>query len=100
MRERFITEAKRLAARGAEVILAACATVNAIIRKENINEIDGALVLDCNATLLKLTEAMAELKQSIGVGASQRLLYQRPARKSLDDWRRIYGYRAQPQLVP
>jgi Asp/Glu/hydantoin racemase len=100
MRERFIVEAKRLAAQGAEVILAACATVNAIIRKENINEVDGALVLDCNATLLKLTEAMAELKQSIGVGASQRLLYQRPARKSLDDWQRIYGFRAQAQLVP
>jgi len=100
MRERFIAEAKRLAAQGAEVILAACATVNAIIRKENIREVDGALVLDCNATLLKLTEAMAELRQSIGVGVSQRLLYQRPARKSLEEWRRIYGYRTQPQLVP
>jgi hypothetical protein len=41
------------------VILAACATVNAIIRRENINEVDGALVLDCNAVLLKVTEAMA-----------------------------------------
>lgn len=34
MRERFISEARRLAAQGAEVILAACATVNAIIRRE------------------------------------------------------------------
>ena len=100
MREKFIAEAKRLAAQGAEVILAACATVNAIIRTENINEVDGALVLDCNAALLKMTEAMAELKASVGIGASQRLLYQRPPRNSLNDWMRIYGFRAQPQLVP
>ncbi len=100
MRERFISEAKRLAAQGAEVILAACATVNAIIRKENINEVDGATVLDCNAALLKMTEAMADLKACIGVGASQRLMYQRPARKSRDDWMRIYGFRGEPQLVP
>jgi Asp/Glu/hydantoin racemase len=100
MRERFIAEARRLAAQGAEVILAACATVNAIIRKENIKEVDGALVLDCNAALLKMTEAMAELKGSIGLTASRRLLYQRPPRKALDDWMDIYGFRAQPQLVP
>ena len=100
MREKFIAEAKRLAGQGAEVILAACATVNAIIRTENINEVDGALVLDCNAALLKMTEAMAELKASIGIGASQRLLYQRPPRNALNDWMRIYGFRAQPQLVP
>ena len=32
MAERFIKETRRLAAQGAEVVLAACATVNAIIR--------------------------------------------------------------------
>ena len=69
MREQFIKEARRLASAGAEVILAACATVNAIIRRENINEVDGALVMDCNAVLLKLTEAMAELSRNIGLNA-------------------------------
>jgi Asp/Glu/hydantoin racemase len=98
MRERFIGEARRLAAQGAEVILAACATVNAIIRRENINEVDGALVLDCNAVLLKVTEAMAELSRMIGLGASQRLLYQRPQRAAVEDWMRIYNFRAEPQL--
>lgn len=100
MRERFLAEARRLAGHGAEVILAACATVNAIIRQERISEVDGALVLDCNATLLKMTEAMAELKASLGSGASRRLLYQGPPRKSLDDWVRIYGFRAQAKLAP
>jgi hypothetical protein len=98
MRERFISEARRLAAQGAEVILAACATVNAIIRRENLKEVDGALILDCNAVLLKTTEAMAELSHSIGLGASRRLLYQTPQRAALEDWKRIYNFRAEPQL--
>jgi Asp/Glu/hydantoin racemase len=94
MTERFIQEARRLAGQGAEVILAACATVNAIIRRENIREVDGALVLDCNAVLLKVTEGMGELAQTIGLRQSQRLLYQQPQRKALDDWMRIYGFRS------
>jgi allantoin racemase len=98
MTETFIKEARRLAAQGAEVILAACATVNAIIRREKINEVDGALILDCNAVLLKTTEGMADLEHSIGLRASQRLLYQRPDRRSLDDWMRTYGFRSSPQL--
>jgi allantoin racemase len=100
MRERFIKEARRLAEQGAEVILAACATVNAIIRRENINEVDGALILDCNAVLLKMTEAMAELSRNIGLGASQRLLFQRPQRAAVEDWKRIYNFRSEPQLSP
>ena len=92
------TESRRLVKQGAEVILAACATVNAIIRRENLKEVDGALIMDCNAVLLKTTEAMADLSKSIGMGPSQRLLYQRPQRKSVDDWKRIYNFRAEPQL--
>ena len=94
----FLSESRRLAAQGAEVILAACATVNAIIRREKIQEVDGALVMDCNAVLLKLTEAMAELAASAGLRASQRLLYQRPDRRALGEWMRIYNFRASPQL--
>jgi len=96
----FISESRRLATQGAEVILAACATVNAIIRREKIQEVDGTLVMDCNAVLLKLTDAMAELSQSIGLRASQRLLYQRPDRRSLGEWMKIYGFRSSAQLKP
>ncbi|MBX6426847.1 MAG: hypothetical protein IRZ09_13105 [Variibacter sp.] len=100
MTERFIAEARRLASQGAEVILAACATVNAIIRRENIREVDGALVLDCNAVLLKVAEGMAELAQSIGLAASRRLLYQRPSARALEDWMRIYNFRRDGQAEP
>lgn len=100
MTERFVSEATRLARNGAEVILAACATVNAIIHREKIREVEGALILDCNAVLLKMTEAMAELRESIGLEASRRLLYQRAPRRSLDEWTRIYNFRDRPQLKP
>jgi Asp/Glu/hydantoin racemase len=98
MRESFIRESKRLATQGAEVILAACATVNSIIRREKINDVDGALVMDCNAVLLKVTEGMAELSKSIGLNASRRLLYQGPERKALANWMQTYGFRAAAQL--
>jgi Asp/Glu/hydantoin racemase len=100
MTDTFVKEARRLAAQGAEVILAACATVNSIIRREKIHEVDGALVMDCNAVLLKVTEGMAELARTVGLRASQRRLYQSPDRRSLDDWMRIYNFRSTPQLSP
>lgn len=93
LKKTFIDEAKRLAAQGAEIILAACATVNAIVRNQEIREVDGALIMDCNAVLLKTTEAMADLASSTGLRASQRLLYQRPSRKALEQWKEIYGFR-------
>ncbi len=94
MTERFVAEGRRLAAAGAEVILAACATVNSIVRREKIREIAGALVLDCNAVLLKTTEGMAELKESIGLCQSRRRLYEAPDRRSLEEWMAIYNFRA------
>ncbi len=100
MTETFVKEARRLAAQGAEVILAACATVNAVIRREKIQEVDGALVMDCNAVLLKTAEGMAELAHSVGLRASQRLLYQQPNRRALDEWMRIYGFRPGAQPKP
>jgi allantoin racemase len=100
MRENFIRESRRLVSQGAEVILAACATVNAIIRQEKIAEVDGALVMDCNSVLLKVTEGMADLSKSVGLNASRRLLYQGPTRKSLANWMQIYGFRSGAQLKP
>ncbi|MCC7346636.1 MAG: hypothetical protein IT538_04490 [Variibacter sp.] len=96
MTERFIAETRRLGAQGAEVVLAACATVNAIIRREKITEVDGVLVLDCNAVLLKAAEGMADLSKSIGLTVSRRRLYQGPSRGALNDWMKLYGYRAAP----
>ena len=98
MTENFLKESRRLAAQGAEVILAACATVNAIIRRENITEVDGALIMDCNAVLLKTAEAVAELHQSIGLTSSRKMMYQGPQQGAIEKWKKIYGFRITPQL--
>jgi Asp/Glu/hydantoin racemase len=98
MTENFLKESRRLAAEGAEVILAACATVNAIIRRENITEVDGTLIMDCNAVLLKTAEAVAELHKSIGLTSSRKLLYQGPGKEAVDQWKKIYGFRSSAQL--
>jgi Asp/Glu/hydantoin racemase len=99
MTDSFVREAQRLAAAGAEVILAACATVNAIIRREKIHAVDGALVLDCNAVLLKMTEGMAELGETTGLRQSRRLLYQQPQREALQEWMRLYRFRSDEQTT-
>lgn len=90
----FLAAARRLAAQGAEVIFAACATVNAIVRREGIHEVGGALVLDCNAVLLEMTEVAVELARVTGLGPSRRLFYRRPSRGRLGQWLRRYGCRA------
>lgn len=92
--ETFLAEAKRLAALGAEVILPACACVNAMVFKQKITEVDGALVLDCNAVLLKHTEAMADLAGRVGLAASRRLLYASPSSTELRTYLQTYGLRA------
>jgi Asp/Glu/hydantoin racemase len=93
----FVREVKRLGEQGAEVVLAACATVNAVIHREQIRAVDGILILDSNAVLLKIAEAMTELATSIGLRASRRLLYAGAPRSAIEDWMRIYGLRAAPQ---
>jgi allantoin racemase len=92
MTKKFIDEARRLVGQGAEVILAACAAVNSIVHREKIYEIDGAVVLDCNAVLLKVTEALTELGANLH--ASQRLLYRRPSARELERWLDIYRFAA------
>ncbi len=94
MTETFLAEARRLAGLGAEVILPACACVNSIVHKQKISEVEGALVLDCNAVLLKTAEAMADLAKRVGVSASRRLLYAGPSAGDLRKYLEAYGLRA------
>lgn len=90
----FLAEAKRLAALGAEVILPACACVNSIVHQQKIAEVGGALVLDCNAILLKVAEGMADLAKRMGISASRRLLYAGPSSAELQTYLRTFGLRA------
>ncbi len=81
----FVEACRRAIEKGAEVILPACACVNAIAYREGITEIEGALVLDINALLLKVAEAMTELSRLTGAVRSRRLLFASPPSSLLED---------------
>jgi hypothetical protein len=67
-------------------------------RENKTRKIDGALIMDCNAALLKTTEAMADLSKTVGLNASRRLLYQSPTQDALKQWKQIYGFRSASDL--
>lgn len=85
---------KQLAGSGAEVILPACACVNTIVVNEKITEMEGMLVLDINALLLKVTEAMADFYKLTGARRSRRLLYQKPMKEDLKNILQLYNFKS------
>jgi Asp/Glu/hydantoin racemase len=90
IRQPFIEACRRAMENGAEVILPACACVNAIVYNEGITEIEGALVLDINAVLLKIAEAMTELSKLVGAARSRKLLFASPPASLLENLMATY----------
>jgi len=84
---------KQLANSGAEVILPACACVNTIVVNEKITEMEGMLILDINALLLKITEAMADFYKLAGVSRSRKLLYQKPMKEGMKHILQLYNFK-------
>jgi allantoin racemase len=93
MMDLFRKSIKKLAASGAEVILPACGCVNTIVVSEKITEMEGMLILDINALLLKITEAMAEFYKLTGVSRSRKLLYQKPTSENIRKILQIYNFK-------
>jgi allantoin racemase len=85
---------KQLAHSGAEVILPACACVNTIVVNEKITEMEGMLILDINALLLKITEAMVDFYKLAGVSRSRKLLYQKPMKEGMKQILQLYNFKS------
>ena len=85
---------KQLAQSGAEVILPACGCVNTIVVREKIREMEGLLILDINALLLKVTEAMADFYKLTGVSRSRTLLYQKPTAENITKILKVYKFKS------
>ncbi len=85
---------KKLSQAGAEVILPACGCVNAIVVREKITEMEGMLILDINALLLKITEAMADFYKLSGISRSRKLLYQKPKAENIKEILKIYNFKS------
>jgi len=88
----FRKSVKKLSDKGVEVVLPACGCVNAIVVREKITEMEGMLILDINAVLLKVTEAMADLYRLTKVSRSRKLLYQKPTKENISQILQTYGF--------
>ncbi len=71
--EKFTREAERCIAAGADVIIPTCGVLTQVLRESGVREVGGAMVLDGASLLLKLTEAMVELRRTTGIGGGRGL---------------------------
>jgi Asp/Glu/hydantoin racemase len=59
--EKFLTEANKLVRKGAEVIIPGCGILNMLLSKCRIKRVNGVLVLDTAAILIKTAELLGSL---------------------------------------
>jgi allantoin racemase len=76
--QEFDDAARRAAAAGAEVIIP-CGSHAVLQAQRGLREIDGALVMDGLAVLIKMTETAVKLHKIMGTFVSRKLLYQTPS---------------------
>jgi hypothetical protein len=55
---------------------------------------EGMLILDINALLLKITEAMADFYKLTGVNRSRKLLYQKPRKEEMKQILQLYNFKS------
>jgi allantoin racemase len=75
--EEFDRVARRAVEAGAEVIIP-CGSHAVLQAKRGLKEIDGALIIDGLAILIKMAETAVKIQQITGTFASRKLLYQMP----------------------
>lgn len=77
-------------AKGAEVLLLGCGVLNLIAVRNQVNQIEGATLLDVSGALMKMTEAMIALRRVSGVSVSRSGFYAKPTAEQLDKALRLY----------
>jgi allantoin racemase len=75
--QEFDNAARRAVAAGAEVIIP-CGSHAVLQARRRLREIDGALILDGLAVLIKMAETAVKLQAIMGTFVSRKLLYQMP----------------------
>ena len=66
--EGFRREATRCVGQGAEVLIPTCGVLNQVLRENEVRQVGGCPILDGSSVLLKLTEAMVDLRRATGLG--------------------------------
>jgi Asp/Glu/hydantoin racemase len=92
--QRIMTEfdqaAQRAVAKGAEVLIP-CGSHAVLQARRGLREIDGALIVDGLAMLMKMAETMVKLQKIMGTVVSRKMLYQMPGAEVLAKARQDYG---------
>ena len=86
----FDQAARRAVAAGAEVIIP-CGSHAVLQARRRVRDIEGALVMDGLAVLIKMAETAVRLQQIMGSFVSRKLLYQTPGEAVREAAKRDYG---------
>ena len=86
----FDAAARRAVAAGAEVIIP-CGSHAVLQARRALREIDGALIMDGLAVLIKMAETAVKLHRIMGTVVSRKLLYQAPSETVRESAMRDYG---------
>jgi allantoin racemase len=92
--QRVMTEfdlaARRAVAAGAEVLIP-CGSHAVLQAQRGLREIDGALIVDGLAMLMKMAETAVKLHKIMGTVVSRKMLYQMPSQLVLEKAKQDYG---------
>jgi len=76
--ERFRANARRLIAKGADVLIPAEGVVNCLMVRNGLEEVDGVPVLDSFGAVLAMAEMLVHLRQRTGLSVSRSGAYAKP----------------------
>lgn len=88
--DEFDRAARRAVAAGAEVIIP-CGSHAVLQARRGLREIDGALIIDGLAVLMKMAETAVKIKQVMGTFVSRKMLYQTPGESVRERAKKEYG---------
>lgn len=82
--DKFVDAGREAIAKGAEVLIPGCGSLNLILMQNGVHEVDGATVVDVSGVLMKMTEMMVVLGKVSGTRVSRLGLYESPAREDIE----------------
>lgn len=87
--ERFRANARRLIAKGADVLIPAEGVLNILMVRNGLEEVDGVPVLDSYGAVLAMAEMLVNLRKRAGLRVSRSGAYARPPASTVDHIRAI-----------
>jgi allantoin racemase len=86
----FFQNCDVLISRGAEVIIPGCGILNALLARMKISKYKDAAIVDTIGASIKLAEAMAELRQKVGLEVSRIGEYRSPGKELMAQAEKVF----------